>query len=141
VLFPGCRCRRDLALDRTDAITPSVCSACIGGARIAEISSALRLARTFCDAIVECPNFRIESLQRSSTLHTVLARRRIFASRHCLDEVFDVDAANLAASRMVSPILLRTRPAMEGGINCPIMGAPRRTDRSCRRYDQEDKGG
>jgi hypothetical protein len=123
---------------RTDSASVCTSGSYHVGARMAEINSALLLARIFCDAVVECLNFRIESFQRSLTFDPVLARRRIFASRHCLDELFDVAAANLVASRMAGPILLRTRHAIVRGISFRTMGALRRTDRSCRGHQQED---
>jgi hypothetical protein len=95
--------------------------------------AALLLARILGDAIVKCLNFSVESFKRSLTRDTVLARRRIFASRHRLNEVFDVDAANLATCHMIEPILLRMmRTAIGRGISCRRIGASRLSDCNCR---------
>jgi hypothetical protein len=58
----------------------------------------------FRDAVVECLNFRIESFQRSSTLDVVLARRRIFASRHSLDELFQVSTTDFIVQGMIDAV-------------------------------------
>lgn len=71
----------------------------------------LLLARIFCDAVVECLNFRIESFKRSSTLGTVLAERGIVASRHRLDELFEVGAADPVVRRMVDAVMRCTQQA------------------------------
>jgi hypothetical protein len=69
--------------------------------------------RIFSDAIVERFNFTVENFKRSLTREALLARRRIFAIRHRLDEMFDVDAANVAACRVIEPALRMMCPAIE----------------------------
>lgn len=96
-------------------------------------NAALLLAGILGDTIVECPNFSVESFKRSLTRDAILTKRSIFASRHRVDEVFDVDAANVAACRKVEPVLLRmTRPAIGRGNSCRCIGALRLSDCSCR---------
>jgi hypothetical protein len=96
-------------------------------------SVTLLLAGILGDTIVERLDFRVENLKRASTRDAILARRRIFANLYRLDELFDVDATSVAASRNIEPaLLLITYPAIERGNACRRIGALRLSERCCR---------
>ena len=80
-----------------------------------KIHSASLTTRLFCDAVVKCFNFGVDSFESTLTAHTVLAGCGGLTGRYCLEELGDDDTAILINSRMVHPILRRScAPKMRG---------------------------
>jgi hypothetical protein len=70
--------------------------------------------RLLRNALIECPDFRIEHFE-GSTARTVLAGCGGLTSRYCLDELSDNDTAIVTTGRMAHTVLGRSRAQKMGG--------------------------
>jgi hypothetical protein len=69
--------------------------------------------RQLRNALIKCPDFRIEHFEGSA--RTVLAGCGGLTSRYCLDEPSDNDTAILVTGRMAYTVLGRSRAQKLGG--------------------------
>ena len=71
--------------------------------------------RLLRNAVIECPDFRIEHFEGALTARTVLAGCGGLTSRYCLDELSDNDTAILVTGRMAHTVLGRSHALKMGG--------------------------
>jgi hypothetical protein len=80
-----------------------------------KVDSASLTTRLFCDAVIKCFNFGVDSFESTLTAHTVLAGCGGLTGRYCLEEMRDDDTAIIINSGTVHTVKRRScAPKMRG---------------------------
>ena len=79
-----------------------------------KIDSASLTTRLFCDAVIKCFNFGVDSFESTLTAHTVLAGCGGLTGRYRLEELRDDDTAIIINSRTVQLLRRSCAPKMRG---------------------------
>ena len=102
-----------------------------------KIDLASLTTRLFCDAVIKCFNFGVDSFESTLTAHTVLAGCGGLTGRYCLEELRDDDTAIIINSRTVLfATLVRAEDERQQAL-IPDRTAPHRVQRHSTQTGEE----